>query len=287
LLKEFVQPNAKINIGLNVIGRLPTGYHQLDMVMAPIGIQDKLEINISDKSGTLKINTNKDDIPTDHRNILYKVYESFYTESGLERRETAVFLEKIIPHEAGLGGGSADGAFFLKVLNKYHNDHFSPDELAAIGLKTGADIPFFLLNKTARVGGIGEVLTPVVNRLRRKILVVKPPFGVSTSEAYRLSGTLKEKKAADIPAILRGLAENRPDLVDGAVQNQLEQGLLTTNEKLAAFKRELEKTETYRFFMSGSGSAYYAFVPEDTTEGKIAELKYKLINCEVFLCNFL
>lgn len=287
LLKEIVQANAKINIGLNVIGQLDNGYHILDMIMAPINLCDRLEISISDKSGTLKINTNIHDIPTDHRNILYKIYEAFYRKSALEPRDITVFLEKKIPHEAGLGGGSSDGAAFLKTLNKYHQDFFPKETLSEIGLKIGADIPFFIENTCARAGGIGEVLTPVENNLSCKIIIVKPDFGVSTKTAYKNLTALAFRRDADIASVIEGLRENSAEKVIHSVENHLEQALLITDSKIATLKKTLEEWKDYRFFMSGSGSAYFALVSENTTEEQLQRLRNMLMNCEVFLCSFL
>lgn len=103
-MKFSLNSNGKINIGLNVTGVLPNGYHLLDMIMVPISLSDKITGEIEDISGTLEIKTNKADIPVNEDNILWKIYDKFYNESGLSKRKISLYLEKIIPHQAGLGG---------------------------------------------------------------------------------------------------------------------------------------------------------------------------------------
>jgi 4-diphosphocytidyl-2-C-methyl-D-erythritol kinase len=258
------------------------------MVVTPIDLCDNLEIEIFDRSGTLQISTNKHDIPTNQENILFKIYNAFYEKSSLERRNVTVFLEKKIPHEAGLGGGSADGAAFLKTLNLYHKNFFSQKELLEIGLKIGADVPFFIQNHPARVNGIGEILIPIENNLTCKIIIVKPAFGVSTKNAYKFLSKIVDKKNADIVSIIEGLRENNLEKVIYSVENHLEQGLVIENDQIITLKKMLKHNfNTYRFFMSGSGSAYFTFVSENTTEEHLKQLRNKLINCEVFLCDFL
>ena len=162
-MKVSVKSNGKINIGLNIIEKLPNGYHSLDMTMVPISLADDIEINFTGKKGKLSISSNKKDIPTDERNILWKVYNAFYKFLNRESDETEIYLHKVIPHEAGLGGGSSNGAFFLKELNKYNGNILSDEELIAIGKTVGADIPFFIKNYPCRVKGIGENLERIEN----------------------------------------------------------------------------------------------------------------------------
>ena len=184
-MKFSLNSNGKINIGLNVTGVLPNGYHLLDMIMVPISLSDKITGEIEDISGTLEIKTNKADIPVNEDNILWKIYDKFYNESGFSKRKISLYLEKIIPHQAGLGGGSSNGAFLLKLLNEFHGNFFSQERLIEIGKSVGADIPFFLINKSARVRGIGEDIEIIENNLKNSIILIKPQFGVSTGKAYK------------------------------------------------------------------------------------------------------
>ncbi len=281
-MKFSLKSNAKINIGLNVTGVLSNGYHLLDMVMVPISLVDRLDGEIFDEEGELEITTNKPSIPTGKENILWKIYNKFYEMSGLPRKRIKLHLEKVIPHEAGLGGGSSNGAFFLKELNSYHNNFFSLEELIEIGKSIGADIPFFIVNKPSRVKGIGEEIEVIENNLDRDIILIKPNFGVSTAKAYKNMYMLNNKVDADIDKIVCGLRDNDITLVEESIENHLEQGLLLEDSNIIEFRKRLSNIPNMKFFMSGSGSAYYTFV--ENGEREVKAIKEQLQHCEVHLC---
>lgn len=281
-MKFSLKSNAKINIGLNVTGVLPNGYHLLDMVMVPISLVDRLDGEIFDEEGELEITTNKPSIPTGKENILWKIYSKFYEMSGLPRKRIKLHLEKVIPHEAGLGGGSSNGAFFLKELNSYHNNFFSLEELIEIGKSIGADIPFFIVNKPSRVKGIGEEIEVIENNLDRDIILIKPNFGVSTAKAYKNMYMLNNKVDANIDKIVCGLRDNDITLVEESIENHLEQGLLLEDSNIIEFRKRLSNIPNMKFFMSGSGSAYYTFV--ENGEREVKAIKEQLQHCEVHLC---
>lgn len=281
-MKFSLKSNAKINIGLNVTGVLPNGYHLLDMVMVPISLVDRLDGEIFDEEGELEITTNKPSIPTGKENILWKIYSKFYEMSGLPRKRIKLHLEKVIPHEAGLGGGSSNGAFFLKKLNSYHNNFFSLEELIEIGKSIGADIPFFIVNKPSRVKGIGEEIEVIENNLDRDIILIKPNFGVSTAKAYKNMYMLNNKVDADIDKIVCGLRDNDITSVEESIENHLEQGLLLEDSNIIEFRKRLSNIPNMKFFMSGSGSAYYTFV--ENGEREVKAIKEQLQHCEVHLC---
>lgn len=285
-MKFSLNSNGKINIGLNVTGVLPNGYHLLDMIMVPISLSDRITGEIEDITGTLEIKTNKADIPVNEDNILWKIYDKFYSESGLSKRKISLYLEKIIPHQAGLGGGSSNGAFLLKLLNEFHGNFFSQERLIEIGKSVGADIPFFLINKSARVRGIGEDIEIIENNLKNSIILIKPQFGVSTGKAYKNMSMLNNKRDANIDKIIFGLEDNRVDIVEDNIENHLEQGLLLEDENIIEFRKKLAELNM-KFFMSGSGSAYYTFVTQEESEEAVTRIKEYLNSCEVYLCSSL
>jgi len=286
-MKKTVKANAKINIGLNILEKLPNGYHSLDMIMAPIDLADDLEIEYSGKPGDLIITTNKADIPTDERNILWKVYDAFYKKTNLSREEIKVHLIKNIPHEAGLGGGSSDGGIFLRELNTYHDNIMNLEEMTDLSKGIGADIPFFLINKVCRAKGIGEKLEILENNLQCSIILIKPPFGVSAGEAYNNFSKLRDSKVAEIEKISRGLKENNIYNVLSNIANHLEQGLLLTNKEIIEFREELSLKSENTFFMSGSGSTYYTVVEKNIAQKTYETLKCLFKDYEVYLCKFL
>lgn len=282
----IITSNAKINIGLNITEKLPNGYHLLDMIMVPISLADKLEIKFNNQKGKLNISSNIKDIPCDEKNILYKVYKAFYEKAQIEPEDIDVYLEKNIPHEAGLGGGSSNGGFFLKELNKFHNFVLSDEDLSLVGKSVGADIPFFLKNTPCRVKGIGEKLEKIQNNLDCDVILVKPKFGVSTKKAYELYSKLDEKKFANIDEVLSGLKENNLKKVCENIENILEQGLLIDDENIKNFRNRIKETGL-DFFMSGSGSCYYILSSKNTTEDYLKILNQKFDDCRIIKCNFL
>lgn len=282
----IITSNAKINIGLNITEKLPNGYHLLDMIMVPISLADKLEIKFNNQKGKLNISSNIKDIPCDEKNILYKVYKAFYEKTQIEPEDIDVYLEKNIPHEAGLGGGSSNGGFFLKELNKFHNFVLSDEDLSLVGKSVGADIPFFLKNTPCRVKGIGEKLEKIQNNLDCDVILIKPKFGVSTKKAYELYSKLDKKKFANIDEVLSGLKENNLKKVCENIENMLEQGLLIDDENIKNFRNRIKDTGL-DFFMSGSGSCYYILSSKNTTEDYLKILNQKFDDCRIIKCNFL
>lgn len=286
-----IKSNCKINIGLNVEGVLDNGYHLLDMVMVPIDLSDVLTIEFKEREGhNLIIKTTDPKIPTDERNILYKVYKSFYERVDFPPQEIEIYLEKNIPNQAGLGGGSSNGAFFLKELNNYYNNIFSLEELIDIGKNIGADIPFFLINKSSRVRGIGEKIEVFENNLDVDVVLIKPKFGISTPEAFKsfdlLPQEIKNKKA-NISNIIKGVFENNLYIIIQDIKNQLELGLLTKNENIKKIRSRLETISGHNFFMSGSGSTYFTFVKKEDKDELVLKLKSYLEECEIYTSKFI
>lgn len=257
---QELKSNAKINIGLNVIKKRKDGYHELDMIMAPIDLCDTLIINFFQKRGKLSISSNKQDVPRNEDNIVFKIYKKFYSYTKLKEEEISCHIEKKIPSQAGLGGGSSNGAFFLKALNDYHGKILSIQEMIEISKNIGADIPFFLVNKTARAEGIGENLTVIENNLDCKLILIKPDFGINTGIAYKNISNLKEKKFADIEKISLGLRKNDRNLTEENIQNNLQQSSVLEIGELLEFQNKINKIENLKFYMSGSGSCYYSFI---------------------------
>ncbi len=261
-----VRSNAKINVGLNICGILPNNYHELHMTMLPIELSDILNINFLEKTGNLKIKCSNPHVPTDEKNILFKIYKKFYEITKIIPQEIEVEIEKNIPMEAGLGGGSSNGAFFLLELNKFHKNILSLDEMISFSKNIGADIPFFLENKSAEVFGIGEKLKFFKNNLDAQLILIKPNFGVSTKVAFENFKTFTEAEKnnkADIKKIITGFSENNLELIEKNIINHLEIGLLKTNNELKNFKNILDSTGL-KFFMTGSGSVYFAFLEKET-----------------------
>lgn len=283
--KYKIFSNAKINIGLNVFEKNEDGYHDIDSIMVPVTLADEMEIEIYNESGNLEIECSEKKIPTDERNILYKAYKVFFENIETKELKIKVLLKKNIPSEAGLGGGSSNAAFFLKVLNEYSGNIYSLEELEKISMRIGSDVPFFIKNKTARVGGKGEKIREVENNLEDGLILIKPEFGVSTKEAYNNFDNLDEKKYSNFDEIESCLKTNNRVGIEKNIENSLEQAI-ENNIDIKMLKMTLNAVlPNKRFFMSGSGSTYYTFVTETERAQVETRLKTFVDNVKIIICS--
>lgn len=280
-----VYPNAKINLGLNVFEKYEDGYHEIDTIMVPISLEDELDILIFDKKGSLNITCSDKNIPTDEKNILYKTYKIFFEKIKKEQIEINIFLKKVIPSEAGLGGGSADAGFFLKVLNEFYNNYFTEDELKKIALEIGSDVPFFIKNKSARIGKKGEEEIVLENNLSSQLIIIKPEFGVSTKLAYENFDKLQERKYSNLDEIEKNIKENNVFSLEKNIENSLEQAM-ENEADIRLLKNSLKAIlPNKKFFMTGSGSAFYTFVSKDELDFVDIRLQTFLNGVQTFTCN--
>ena len=284
--KYKIFSNAKINIGLNVFQKESDGYHNIDSIMVPIDLADEMDVTFYSDLGNLKIECSDNNIPTDERNILYKTYKVFFEESKKEKRKIDIILKKNIPSEAGLGGGSSNAGFFLKLLNEYYGNIYNESELEELAMKIGSDVPFFIKNKTARVGGKGNKVDLVENNLKDSIILIKPlDFGVSTKEAYESFDNLKEVKYTNFDKIIECLKDNNRIALENSIENSLEQGILETDINIKMLKITLNSVISgKKFFMSGSGSTYYTFVTELEKSQIETRLKTFVDNVKIIIC---
>ena len=217
---------------------------------------------------------------------MYKTYKAFFEESKKEKRKIDIILKKNIPSEAGLGGGSSNAGFFLKLLNEHYGNIYNESELEELAMKIGSDVPFFIKNKTARVGGKGNKVDLVENNLKDSIILIKPlDFGVSTKEAYESFDNLKEVKYADFDKIIECLKDNNRIALENSIENSLEQGILETDINIKMLKMTLNSVMSgKKFFMSGSGSTYYTFVTELEKSQIETRLKTFVDNVKIIIC---
>lgn len=286
-MRTRIKSNAKINLGLTVINKREDGYHNLDMIMAPIDLFDFMEIEIFDEPGTVEMTSNIPGIPTDGSNIIVKCFKAFYYESKLPERKMKIELQKNVPFSAGLGGGSSNGAEILKFLNSFYDNFFSEEKLIEIAKKIGADIPFFIKNSCARVKGIGEILEPVKNNIKEKIILIKPEFGINTGYAYGAIHRAKEIKRADIDKIKNCVESGNVKELEENIENSIWYALRNIDENIIKFENSILAETGLRFFMSGSGSCYYAFVNGEEANATFENLKKKYSECFISLNSFL
>ena len=269
--------NCKINLGLNIISKRDDGYHELDMIIAPISFGDEITITCHDEIGELDFRIKDDLIPIDKSNTVTKAYNEYFGYSNKEKKRVTVYLEKKVPRQAGLGGGSSNAGFLLTELNKKYK-FYSKDEMLVIAKKVGADVPFFIDNKTSRVSGIGEKISFLENNIKEKILLVKPTYiGVSTRLAFSLYGeNTNELKVSNLDNIEKAIKDGNVLELEKNIENTLEQIVLQNNMKLAKFKVEIESLYGKKFFMSGSGSTFFTFISKQEESEIRKKMNYRI-----------
>ena len=258
----IVYPNAKINIGLNVVEKRPDGYHNLETVFYPIGLQDILEIQEIDTDVPacgyrLKVTgTVLDGSPED--NLVVRALKLLKRDFDLP--PVSIGLYKHIPTGAGLGGGSADAAFTVKTLNERFKLELTIEQMENYCSQLGADCPFFIQNKPVFATGIGNVFHPVELNLKYKQLVlVKPDIFVSTKDAYAKVKVQHPKK--QLPELLAQPIETWKD----TVVNDFEASVFSKYPEIAAIKDQMYDLGAVYASMSGSGSSVFGIF-EDPVE---------------------
>lgn len=274
-----IKAYAKVNISLDIVGKREDGYHLLEMIMQSIDLYDELNIEKQNKGITIKCN--KSYVPIDERNLAYKAAKLFMEKYNIDSGVN-ISINKNIPVCAGLAGGSTDGAAVLKAMNKLFNVNASEVELMELGLKLGADVPYCIKGGTALCKGIGEEVIPL-KKFKDKILVlVKPPFGVSTKSVYQDFDINKVKSHPDTKTLIKAIEENDLRLVSNNMKNLLENVTLRKHKILINIKEDMKKLGATGAMMSGSGPTVFAFFDDMLKAQKCFE-KMKLKYNDVFI----
>lgn len=247
---------AKINISLDVVGKREDGYHLLKMIMQNIDLYDEITIN-KIKSG-IKIKCNKPFVPTDERNLAYKAAKLFMDTYQIKG---GVFIDivKNIPVSAGLAGGSTDCASVLKIMNKMFDINADEEELMELGVKLGADVPYCIKGGTALCEGIGEKLTELKGFKDKILVLVKPPFAVSTKEVYKAFNLDKARIYPETEGIIYAMDNDNLDFVANNMKNLLENVTIRKNREIIEIKNKLRKSGAVGAMMSGSGPSTFGF----------------------------
>jgi len=241
-------PNAKINLGLHITEKRPDGFHNLETVFFPVGWSDALEIAEADE---FQYSTSGIAISGDpESNLVVKAYRLLQKDFKLPALK--IHLHKQIPFGAGLGGGSSDAAFMLKLLNKSFNLGLVEKELLNYAAVLGSDCPFFILNKPVFATGRGEIMQETTVTLNGMfILLVKPPVEVSTAKAFQL--IVPKKPEVSLTELLRLPVQEW----EGKVINQFEQSVFQQFPELEELKQKLYDLGSVYASMSGSGSCIF------------------------------
>ena len=247
----ILYPNAKINLGLNVVERRKDGYHNIETVFYPIGLTDVLEIEPSETCIDYSFSSSGITLIGDpEENLIVKAYRLLRSQYQFPAID--ISLCKQIPFGAGLGGGSADAAFMLKALNEMFELKITNRKLESIAKLLGADCPVFIKNKPVFASGIGNVFTPIKLSLNGYFLVlVKPDVHVSTPEAYSL--IIPEKPEISLLEVIqKPISEWRKYM-----KNDFEKSVFSAHPIIADIKNQLYDMGAIYASMSGSGSSVF------------------------------
>lgn len=252
---------AKINLTLDVLGKRPDGYHDLKSVMQTISIRDDVEIDV-DTGKPWKLVCDKENVPTDERNLAWKAAKVFYEQTKQETTGIEIRITKRIPMEAGLGGGSADAGAVLRALNKHYGNPLSIMALAELGSLVGSDVPFCTLCGTAMVEGRGERLRKLPDMPDCCFVVCKPDFSSSTPELYRKIDEEVIGKRPDQQAMESALYSGDLGKIAENIYNVFDPIVTKEHLELNYIKSIFNSYGSIAQQMTGSGSAVFAIVPE-------------------------
>lgn len=246
-----VKTAAKINLALDVTGRLPNGYHEIESVFQTVGLYDEITVELTDKDISVSCEVpekfaSSDPIPCDEKNIAYKAAKKFIDENNIETG-CRIHIKKGIPSQAGMGGGSTDAASVLFCLNKLTGKSFSAPE------KLGADVPFFLTGGTAYVTGIGEKITPIADYSGKILVIAKGIKGVSTAEAYSKIDSLENPVSVHVKKLISAIQNS--ENIASYIGNIFESAVKL--DEVDDIKSKMLMSDAETACMTGSGSAVF------------------------------
>jgi len=247
--------HAKINLGLDILGKRPDGLHELAMVMASIDLADRLYLEEIPEDRII-IETNKAFLPTDKKNHVYEalelVKERFEIKKGLR-----VKIHKEIPVAAGLGGGSTDSAAALRAVNRLWDLGLSIEEIASLGAEVGSDVPYCVYGQTSLVEGFGEKVTPIAPMPQCWVVVVKPRMSVSTRTIFAQI-VMEDLYHPDIAALVSAIEANDYQKMTENLGNSMEVVTIRKHPVIQQLKDRMLKYGADAAMMSGSGPTVYA-----------------------------
>ena len=264
-----IRSYAKINLCLNITGKREDGFHELDMIMLPISLHDSLIVSKLNKSIDNFVTVDDFSIGSFTYNLATFAIDKLQSVYRFNDK-FRVLIHKVIPIQAGLGGGSSNAACTMKAVNTLLNLGATEEELMNYGKDLGADIPFFVKCKPARCRGIGEQIEPIEIKNNYYVLLVKPEAGCSTREVYQLADTM-DLAVCDMDKVLQALADGDDELLANNIANSLQAPAVSLVPVIQTIIDELKECGLKIVQMTGSGSAVYAL----STDKKLLKRVFK------------
>lgn len=266
-----IKTYAKINLTLDVTGKRPDGYHNIDSIFEELSVFDTVTVSLNDSEKTT-VSCNVPEVPCDERNIVWKAADVFFSAAGIKNPGINIHIEKNIPCQAGMGGGSTNAAGVFKILRHIFNNKMTDEELRKISVKTGADTPFFIKGGLAHITGIGDIITELKPLSEHFIVVAKGTEGVSTAGAYKEIDSLSSPEHQNTEQILSFCANDDIVSLMSSALNTFE--LTTLPDDIGNIKLIMKKHGSAGTLMTGSGAAVFGiFTDRDKAEEACKELK--------------
>lgn len=268
-MKLIKKARAKINITLDVVGKFENGYHDMEMIMHELALCD--EIHLETCASGIHLTSNSHEIPLDERNLAHKAATLVLKEKSLEGG-VKIHIDKHIPMEAGLAGGSSDAAQVILGLNELYDLNMSVEEMIALGVKIGADVPFCIVGGCALAKGVGEILTPLKGA-DNYVLLSKPNRGVLTKEVFQNLDYKGLKIHPDTEKVINLLKDGQDDLWTKEMVNVLETVTLKRRPDVKVIKDKMTCTDCLGVLMSGSGPTVFGIYKS----WEACEVAYKML----------
>ena len=273
---------AKINLGLDVLGRRENGYHDVRMVMQSIYLYDEVKI-VKKKEPGITLTTNLKFLPTGDGNIAYKAAQLLMDEFDL-KEGVQITLNKHIPVAAGLAGGSSNAAAVLFGINRMFSLGLSQKELMERGVTLGADVPYCVMRGTVLAEGIGEILTPLPACPKCHVLIAKPPISVSTKLVYEKLDSHEIENHPDIDGIIDGLYDQDITKVASRMGNVLEKVTIEEYPVIEQIKNVMKEQGALNAMMSGSGPTVFGlYETKEKARKAAAKIREKQLAKQVYV----
>ncbi len=262
--KLHLKAPAKVNLRLDVLRRRPDGYHDLRMIMQRVDLCDDIVITLTDKPG-IRVRCGREGVPDGPENIAWRGAELLLQMAG-DNCGIDISITKNIPVAAGLGGGSSDGATVLMGVNELLGLGLSDEQLMEMGVKLGADVPFFIFKNSALAEGIGERLTPIAGLPKMWLVLVNPNIHVSTAWVYQNLQLTSERVPNIIPLLYRSIRD-----VCAVLANDLETVTIRRFPIISEIKDRLLAAGAQGALMSGSGPTVFGIFADHASAQKAAQ----------------
>src|SRR6184192_2691462 len=270
-----VRAPAKINLSLKILGRRADGFHEIETLIVPVSLCDEIKIDKHPTNKGIEFTCNDASVPKGDDNLVVRAAKTFFERTKL-KGGVSIWLKKMIPHGAGLGGGSSDAASILLALNELFETKLPREALAKMAEEIGSDVPFFIFQSAAICKGRGELVSPTKLRKPLFILLLKPQFGVPTAWAYT-----QWRHSREIPRV----SYSAQKFAGQTFLNDLERPVFEKFGFLAQLKMWLlEQPELGAALMSGSGSTVFAVMREGADAELLATRARAALDPELWTC---